>query len=80
MGTLFFFDEAITLDDNPRVRCTPQQVEVLDNHSVPEIVIGPVGEASDGVRATFNDWDQFVKFADAVEALRSRLGSIATET
>jgi hypothetical protein len=39
MGCLFFFDEEVSKDDNSRVCCKPRQVDVLDNHSVPEIVI-----------------------------------------
>lgn len=76
MGCQFFFDEEVSLDNEPRVRCIPQQVEVLDNHSIPEIVIGPVGNAHHGNRATFNDWKQFEKFVDSVNRLRDRLAGI----
>ncbi|MCW8837738.1 MAG: hypothetical protein OQJ77_05480 [Thiovulaceae bacterium] len=73
MGTLFFFDEEVSLNNNPRVECKPRQVEVLDNHAVPEIVIGPVGEAYNGERATFNNWKQFEDFVEAINNLHSRL-------
>jgi hypothetical protein len=73
MGSLFFFDEAVELDNEPRVRCTPQQVQVLDNHLVPEIVIGPVDAAHEGVFATFHDWQQFERFVNAVNDLHARL-------
>ena len=76
MGSLFFFDEEVSLDNEPRVRCIPKQVEVLDNYSVPEIVIGPVGAAHEGVRATFNDFSQFERFVDSVNNLRDRLSGI----
>lgn len=73
MGTLVFYDQAISLDNNPSVRCEPQQVDVLDNHSVPEIRIGPIGAAHEGATATFNDWQQFTEFVDAVNDLKFRL-------
>jgi hypothetical protein len=76
MGCLFFFDEEVSLDNEPRVRCIPQQVEVLDNHSVPEIVICPLGAANAGVRATFNDFNQFERFVESVNSLRDRLSGI----
>ena len=76
MGCLFFFDEEVSLNNESRVRCTPQQVEVLDNHSVPEIVIGPIGAAHEGLRATFNDWQQFERFVDSVNSLRERLAGV----
>lgn len=76
MGCLSIFDEEVSLNNEPRVLCKPQQVEVLDNHSVPEVVIGPVGAAHEGLRATFNDWKQFERFVDAVNELRDRLSGI----
>ncbi|MDD2888401.1 MAG: hypothetical protein PHY66_11390 [Aliarcobacter sp.] len=76
MGTLFFFDEEVSLNNNSRVECNPRQVEVLDNHSVPEIVIGPIGEAHKGERVTFNDWQQFENFVEAINKLKSRLEGI----
>lgn len=75
MGTMVFFDEAVKLDNEPRVRCTPHQVQVLNNHHVPEIVIGPVGAAHEGLFATFNDWRQFERFVASVNELHSRLSS-----
>lgn len=43
MGAQFFFDEVVTSNDNAgnRSKCT---VEVVDNHLIPEVRIGPVGE------------------------------------
>jgi len=76
MGTQFFFDEEVSLNNNNRVQCSPRQVEVLDNHSVPEIVIGPIGEAYKGERATFNDWKQFEEFVESINNLKFRLEGI----
>lgn len=73
MGCTSFFNEAVTLDNNPGVRCKPQQVEVVDNHLVPEIVIGPIDDAYAGAYATFNDWQQFERFVEAVNDLHERL-------
>jgi hypothetical protein len=72
MGALFFFDEVVTSNDNKgnKAKCT---VEVLDNHLVPEIRIGPVGEAYKGSIAEFDDWTQFSRFVDAVNGLYERL-------
>jgi len=69
----YFFDEEVSLNNEPRVPCTPHQVEVLDNQSVPEIGIGPIGAAHEGLRATFNDWEQFERFVASVNELRNRL-------
>ncbi|TCN78483.1 hypothetical protein [Shewanella fodinae] len=76
MGNLVFFDETVGLDNEPRVRCTHLQVQVVDNHAVPEIVIGPKDAAHEGIFATFNDWEQFERFVEAVNGLHSRLKSI----
>lgn len=73
MGSGSFFNEAVTLDNNSRVRCKSQQVEVVDNHLVPEIVIGPIDDAYKGSCATFNDWQQFERFVEAVNRLHERL-------
>jgi len=53
MGALFFFDEVVTSNNNAgkQSKCT---VEVVDNHSVPEVRIGPVGEAYKGAIAEFD--------------------------
>ncbi|MGK4302780.1 hypothetical protein ACSMFS_02705 [Shewanella xiamenensis] len=75
MGCLFFFDETVELNEYPGVKCKPQQVAVVDNHLIPEIVIGPVGEAYDGLYANFHDWQQFERFVDAVNDLHARLKS-----
>jgi hypothetical protein len=70
------FNEEVSLNNNSRVSCKPQQVEVADNHSVPEIIVGPVGEAHEELMATFNDWKQFERFVMAVNDLKSRLENI----
>ena len=75
MGCLFFFDEEVTLDNEPRVRCTPHQVQVLKNHGVPEVVIGPIDGQGKELFATFHDWQQFERFVDAVNELHTRLKS-----
>ena len=71
MGALFFFDEKVTANNNKgkRSKC---QVEVLDNHGIPEIRIGPVGEGYKGSIAEFDDRKQFNKFVDAVNDLKRR--------
>lgn len=76
MGCSSFFDEEVSLDNEPRVSCTPQRVEVLDNHSVPEITLDSLRSSDDKLRATFNDWEQFERFVDAVNSLHSRLSGI----
>jgi len=76
MGVGFFYDEEVSLNNNSRVECKPRQVEVLDNHSVPEVVIGPVGEAHKGERVTFNDWKQFERFVESINQLKSHLKGI----
>lgn len=75
MGGLFFFDEVVTCNNNSgkQSKCT---VEVVDNHSVPEVRIGPVGAAYSGAIAEFDDWDQFTRFVEAVEGLHARLSGI----
>jgi hypothetical protein len=76
MGAQSFFDEEVSLNNNNRVQCNPRQVEILDNHSIPEIYIGPEGEAYKGERATFHDWKQFERFVDSINQLKSRLENI----
>jgi hypothetical protein len=41
MGSIHFFDEEVTANDNKanRFKC---QVQVVDNHGKPEVLIGPV--------------------------------------
>jgi hypothetical protein len=72
MGALFFFDDVVTANDNKanRFKC---QVEVVDNHGVPEVRIGPEAEAHNGSIAEFDDWEQFEKFVEGVNNLHSRL-------
>lgn len=72
MGALFFFDDLVPVD----VRGTAEafcQVEVVDNHGVPELRVGPAGAAPEGTIARFTRWEQFETFVDAVNELRSRL-------
>ena len=45
----------------------------MDNHAVPEVRIGPVGEAYNGSVAEFDEWKQFNKFVDALNDVRDRL-------
>lgn len=72
MGALFFYDETVNAHDSKggKSMCT---VEVLDNHGVPEIRIGPEGEAHHGFMAMFHDWEQFERFVEAVNSLHFRL-------
>lgn len=76
MGCTYFFDEKISLDNELKVQCTPHHVEVIDNHSVPEIVIKSVGSDSKMGCATFYDWEQVERFVESVNDLRSRLAGI----
>lgn len=48
----------------------------MDNHGVPQLMIGPVGAAHEGNFATFTDWAQFERFCEAVDSLRHRLQAI----
>lgn len=75
MGGLFMFDEVVTSNNNSgkRSKCT---VEVVDNHSIPEVRIGPVGEAYKGSIAEFDDWNQFTRFVDALSDLHARLKGV----
>ncbi|MDG4812639.1 hypothetical protein P8629_06420 [Hydrogenovibrio sp. 3SP14C1] len=79
MGTKEYFSQKMSLDNEPRVKCKPQWVEVLDNHSIPEILIGPVDAPYEGRRATFNDWKQFERFVEDLNTLRNRLAPIHTK-
>jgi hypothetical protein len=75
MGVLFYFDEEVPAIVRQSIdrQC---QIEVADNHGVPEVRIGPVGAAYEGTIATFDDWGQFERFVDAVNGVRSRLQEI----
>lgn len=75
MGATFFFDEEVTSNDNKgnQSKC---QVEVLDCNGVPEIRIGPVGEAHHGSIAEFDNWKQFEKFVEAVNGVYERLEGV----
>lgn len=72
MGSVFFFDEEVTANDNKgkRFKC---QVEVVDNHGVPEVRIGPTGEAHNGSIAEYENQKQFNDFVEAINRLHSRL-------
>ncbi len=72
MGVLFFFDEEVTANDNKanRFKC---QVEVVDNHGVPEVRIGPTGAAHRESIAEFDDWEQFERFVECINDLKNRL-------
>ncbi len=71
MGALFFFDEVVSANNNEgkRFKC---QVEVLDNHGVPEFRIGPEGAAFSGSIAEFDDLKQFDRFVQAINNLHNR--------
>lgn len=69
MGVLFFFDEVINDDE----KGSKLSLEVCDNHSIPEVRIGPEHEAYKGNTISFSDWKQFERFADSVNDLRLRL-------
>jgi hypothetical protein len=75
MGAQFMFDEVVTSNDNrgKKFECT---VEVLDNHSVPEVRIGPKDAAYQGWIAEFDNWEQFTRFVEAVNALHRRLEQV----
>lgn len=75
MGALFMFDEEVTASDKKgkRSKC---QVEVLDNHGIPEIRIGPLGEAHSGTIAEFGDWAQFERFVQSLNDLKQRLKEV----
>ena len=75
MGALFFFDEVVTSNDNKGNRAT-LQIEVLDNHGVPEVRIGPVGEAYNGSIAEFDNWKQFERFVEAVNSVYRRFEGV----
>ncbi len=71
----FLFNEVVTANDTSanRFKC---QVEDVDNHGVPEVRIGPVGEAYNGSIAEFDKWKQFNKFVDTLNNLRDRLAPV----
>jgi len=72
MGVLFFFDEKVPaiVKNSPADSC---QIEVADNHGVPELRIGPPGAAFDGTIAVFKEWEQFEEFVEAINNLKNRL-------
>lgn len=76
MGVLFFFDETVPAENINHCSQTTCQVEVADNHGIPELRVEPEGEAQEGIIATFKDWELFEKFVDAVNNLHSRLRGI----
>ena len=71
MGALFFFDEIVTANDNKGKRFK-WQVEVLDNHGIPELRIGPEGAAYSGSIAEFDDLKQFDRFVESINELHER--------
>lgn len=74
MGTQPFFEADVPgrLND----KSTPCTIEVLDQHSIPEVRIGPPGAPHNGWTASFEDWAQFEEFVDSVNQLHERLASI----
>ena len=75
MGSLFFFDEVIIMSDKNSNK-QKFQVEVIDNHGIPEIRIGPEGAAYDGSIAMFHDLEQFERFVNAINDLHTRFSSL----
>ena len=71
MGVLFFFSENVS--DTHRKENEYFSVEVADNHSIPEIRIGPKDEAYKGNIASFQNWQQFRRFVESVDSLYRRL-------
>lgn len=72
MGVLFFFDEKVPaiVKNSKSNSC---QIEVADNHGIPELRVGPPGAAFDGTIAVFKEWEQFEDFVEAINSLKSRL-------
>lgn len=75
MGVLFFFDEEVpvAVKKSSQKSC---QIEVADNHGVPEVRIGPAGAAYEGTIAVFEDWEQFERFVEAVNGVQARLEAL----
>jgi hypothetical protein len=76
MGVTFFFSKNI--EDQYRKENEYYSVEVADNHSIPEIRIGPKDEAHKGFIASFSNWKQFNEFKEAVNDLYKRLEYISS--
>jgi hypothetical protein len=71
MGSNFFFSEKVATGyDGGAGHC---QLEMADVNSVPDLRVGPVNAADHGYIIRFEDWEQFERFADAVDSVRSRL-------
>ena len=75
MGAQLFFDENVP-GGGSGGRAKACALAELDNHSVPEIRIGPPGEAFRGLSAAFLDWEQFCRFVAAVNSIHARLEQI----
>lgn len=78
MGALFMYSSQSDEKPVPRRFDSTQKigecdVEVVDCHGVPELRVGPVGEAHTGYIAEFRDWDQFTRFVEGVVDLHDRL-------
>lgn len=75
MGVLFFFDEVVpaVIKKSPEKTC---QIEVADNHGVPELRIGTISATHDETIAVFEDWEQFERFVEAVNGVQSRLQAV----
>jgi hypothetical protein len=75
MGAGFQFNEVVP-DGHLSGKPSTCSVEVLDNHGVPEVRIGPEEEAFAGSIAAFKQWDQFARFVEAVNTLHFRLSGL----
>lgn len=75
MGCLYFFDKQVSGRDS---RDQPLQcnVEVVDNHSIPEVRLMHGDGISGGLVAEFIDWTQFVEFKEAIDSVYTRLRAI----
>lgn len=74
MSTTSFFSEEVPNGfegvEDKRGRC---QLEMAECNRLPDLRVGPVTAAHDGYVIRFSDWEQFERFAKAVERVRSRL-------
>ncbi|BCS96654.1 phage protein [Desulfoluna limicola] len=72
MSALFLYSEHVTLREKKsnKSKC---QVEVVDNEGIPELRIGPIGEAHKGQTIQFEVGEQFQEFVKSVNDLYNRI-------
>lgn len=74
MGCSFYFTETINGPENNKpselVGFRSCEVNVCNNHVNPEIRIDMLDEPKVHAEATFQDIEQFLRFADAIDKLR----------